>query len=126
MVSANCVFVVDDDSSARSGIARLVRTAGHDSCAFASVSEFLDALDSDVSGCVVLEAGMPGISGEHLQTELESRDLHLPIIVVTSHDDLETRWKAKKMRAVAFFNKPVDGTALFDAIKWALQSNSRR
>ena len=67
MVGANCVFVVDDDPSARCGLARLVRTAGHDSCDFASVAEFLTALRSGLSGCVVLEAGMPGISGEQLQ-----------------------------------------------------------
>jgi FixJ family two-component response regulator len=41
MTGATCVFVVDDDPSARSGLARLVRTAGHDSRGFASVTDFL-------------------------------------------------------------------------------------
>jgi FixJ family two-component response regulator len=124
MTGATCVFVVDDDPSARSGLARLVRTAGHDSRDFASVSDFLDALGSEVTGCVVLDAGMPGLSGEELQAELEARGAHLPIIVVTTHDDPETRRKAKQLKAVGFFGKPVDGTALLNAIDWVLHSNS--
>ena len=124
MANVYCVFVVDDDPSVRRGLSRLVRTAGHDSRDFASVSDFLDALGSEVTGCVVLDAGMPGLSGGELQAELEARGAHLPVIVVTTHDDPETRRKAKQMKAVSFFDKPVDGTALLNAIDWAMQSNS--
>ena len=34
-------------------------------------------------------------------------------------DDAETRERARKLGAVAFFRKPVDGQALIDAIHWA-------
>ena len=36
----------------------------------------------------------------------------------------KTRRKAEEMKAVGFFRKPVDGTALLDAIDWALRSSS--
>ena len=49
--------------------------------------------------------------------------LRLPIIVVTADDDLATRHKAQQLKASAFFHKPVDGSALLDAIDWALRSN---
>ena len=39
-------------------------------------------------------------------------------------DDPETRRKTEEMNAAGFFRKPVDGTALLDAIDWALQSGS--
>ena len=123
MTKAQCVFLVDDDRAARSGLARLLRAAGYPVREFASANEFLDALEPDVSGCVlVLDARMPGLSGEELQAELEARDVDLPIIVVTADDEPETRLAAQKMKAVGFFRKPVDGTALLDAIDWALQS----
>jgi len=38
-------------------------------------------------------------------------------------DDPETRLKAQMMNAAGFFRKPVDGTALFDAIEWATRSD---
>ena len=125
MPNARCVFVVDDDPSARRGLSRLLRTAGYDVRDFASANEFLDALGSEASGCLVLDARMPGLSGEELQAELELRGIHLPIIVVTGDDDPETKRKAEKMKAVGFFRKPVDGTALLDAIEWALRSNGK-
>jgi FixJ family two-component response regulator len=121
MTYSNCIFVVDDDQSARKGLARLLRTAGYDVHDFACISDFLDALGSEVSGSVVLDAGMPELSGEELHVELKARGVHLPIIVVTAHDDPETRRKAQKMNAVEFFRKPVDGMALLDAIDWALR-----
>ena len=116
------VFVVDDDESARRGLARLLRAAGHDVREFASGNEFLDALQPEVSGCVLLDLRMPGLSGEELQAELESLRVDLPIIVVTADDDPAARRKARTMKATAFFRKPVDGTALLDSITWALRS----
>ena len=120
MTSVNCVFVVDDDPSARIGLARLIRTAGYDVCDFASTNEFVDALGSESPSCMVLDARMLELSGEELKA---CRGVHPPIIVVTTVDDSKTRQKALKMNAAGFFRKPVDGAALLDAINWALRSN---
>ena len=123
MTRTNYVFVVDDDPSARSGLARLLRTAGHDVRNFATANEFLDSLDPEMTGCLVLDIRMPGLSVEELQAKLEARGTHLPIIVITADDDPEARRKAQNIKAVGFFRKPVDGTALLDAIKWALEQD---
>ena len=123
MTNDNCIFLVDDDSSARKGLARLLHAAGYDVRDFASAKDFLDALGSEASGCLVLDARMSGISNEEVLEELKARNIHLPIIVVTGDDDSETRRKAQKMKAAGFFRKPIDGPALLDAINWALQTN---
>jgi FixJ family two-component response regulator len=124
MSGASLVFVVDDDPSARRGLTRLLRAAGYDVLDFASANEFLDALDPGASGCLILDARMPGLSSEELWAELEARGTHLPIIFVTADDDPATRLRARKMGAVAFFRKPVDGTALLDAVAWTLRPDS--
>jgi FixJ family two-component response regulator len=123
MTIARRVFVVDDDLSARRGLARLLRAAGHDTLDFASAGEFLDAFDPETSGCLVLDARMPGMSGEELQAELVARGARLSIIMITGDDDPETRRKALAMQAAGFFRKPVDGTALLDAIAWSMRSD---
>jgi len=122
MSDAKHVFVVDDDMSSRNGLARLLRTAGYDVLAFASAKEFLDSLSPDASGCILLDARMPEMSGKDLQAALERQGCHLPVIFVTADDDPDIRSKAQKMGAVGFFRKPVDGTALLDAVKWALEA----
>jgi FixJ family two-component response regulator len=64
MTIENCIFVVDDDASARNGLARLLRIAGYDVNDFASAEDFLEGLGTEVSGCLVLDARMPGITSE--------------------------------------------------------------
>ena len=119
-----CVYLVDDDRSARSGLARLLRTAGHDVRPFESGSAFLDALAPDATGCIVLDARMPGLSGEALIAELTARGVDLPLIFVTADDDPATKQRAIEMKAAGFFRKPVDGVALLDAIDWALRKRA--
>ena len=125
MVNTNCVFVVDDDSSARKGIARLMRSAHYEVRDFDSTSSFLDALNSEIPCVVVLDIGMPELSCDELLEQLEARELQLPIIVVTTLDDAETRRNAQKLKAAGFFRKPVDGTALLDAIDWSMRSRGQ-
>jgi FixJ family two-component response regulator len=129
MADSSCVFVVDDDASARTGLTRLLRTAIDEVQSFSSADEFLEALDSSLSingntGCLVLDVRMPGLSGEALDRALKARGYHFPVIVVTADDDQATRRWALKMGAVGFFRKPIDGAALIDAVEWALQSTS--
>ena len=122
MKNEHYVFIVDDDLSARRGIARLLRAAGHNVQEYVSANEFLDIITTDDSGCLVLDARMPGMSGDELNAELIRRGIDLSIIVVTGDDDPEMKREADKMKAVGFFRKPVDGTALLDAVSLALRS----
>jgi FixJ family two-component response regulator len=122
--SGNLIYVVDDDPSARRGLTRLLRVAGHDVSDFASANEFLDAFEPRARACLILDARMPGLSSEALWAELEARGACLSIIFVTADDDTRTRLTAQRMGAVAFFRKPVDGTALLDAVAWALRPDN--
>ena len=115
------IQIVDADLSIRSGLIRLLRGAGHDARGFASVAEFLDALDPEIPGCLVLDSETIGPTGEELQAGLKVGGKHLPIIMVTAADDDLTRRKARELRAVGLYRKPVDGPALLDAVKWALE-----
>lgn len=118
------VFIIDDDLSARSGIARFLRVAGYIVHDFGSAKKFLESLDKHSSGCILLDIRMPGMSGDELAMELINRNINLPIIVITADDNIDTRRKAKKMNAVSFFRKPVDSYALLDNIKWILRECS--
>ena len=124
MSNINCVFVVEEDPGARSGLSRLLRIAGHDVHTFARASELFDAIGTEECGCLVLDLGMPGLSGKELKEELAARGVNQSIIVVTANDNDKTRHEAVKLGAVGFFRKPVDGTALLDAIDWAVRLRS--
>ena len=117
------VYLVDDDASVRKGVGRLLRAAGYDVHVFGSAEEFLSAPRAKSGACVILDARMPGLSGTRLQDKIRARGMSLPVIFVTAEDSVETRECARTFGAAAFFNKPVDGPALVDAIEWALDSH---
>lgn len=122
MSNAKRVFIVDDDDSTRNGLARLLRAAGYDVRPFGSGEELLENLGPEEFGCMILDAPMPLMSGNALQQRLAQDHIQRPVIFVTADDNVETRKKAQKMKAVAFFRKPVDGTALLDTVAWAFDS----
>jgi two-component system response regulator FixJ len=114
------VFIVDDDASARKGLGRLIRTAGYDAKIYADALFFLKEVREMPNACIVLDMRMYNLAGSDVQKELISRGISMPVIVITADEDPDTRLKAKRTGAVAFFRKPVDGTALLDAITWAI------
>lgn len=114
------VFIVDDDASARTGMGRLMRAAGYDVKLFDDALAFLDVVCETSHGCVILDIQLQGMSGISLQEELASRNIFMPVIIVTADENLDRRRQARQSGAVAFFRKPVDGSALLDAISWAI------
>ena len=116
------VFVVDDDPSVRIGIGRLLRAAGYNVRIFSNANEFIGSLNTEESGCLILDVRMPGMSIEELVAEMPQMSNTIPIIVITTDDDQETRKAAQRINAIGFFRKPVDGSALLDAINWAFRS----
>ncbi len=114
------VYLIDDDESVRRALQRLLRSAGLDVKAFSSAEEFLRSGNLDEKGaCIILDIRMPGLTGFDLQEKLASKGTRIPVITVSAFDDAQTRERARKLGATAFFRKPVDGQALIDAIHWA-------
>ena len=115
------VYVIDDDTSMRSAIKRLVLAVGLNVETFSSGQEFLDSKLPEVPGCVVLDVRLPGRSGLDLQRELGERDIQIPIIFVTGHGDIPMSVKAMKGGAVEFLTKPFRDQDLLDAISLAIE-----
>jgi FixJ family two-component response regulator len=116
------IFVIDNDLSARRGICRILQTAGYHACALSSVEEYIECFNSDESGCMIIDAGIPDRAVKALLDKFNAHGVvHLPIIVITSEDDTNSRRKAAKLKASGFFRKPVDSAALLDAVNWAIR-----
>ncbi len=114
------IYIVDDDQSVRTNLARLMRSAGFPVRVFASAEDFLAAADALEPGCLLLDITLSGRSGLQLQAELNRRHVNLPVIAVSARDDALTRELARQLGAHSFFRKPVDAQALIDAIQWVM------
>jgi DNA-binding NtrC family response regulator len=117
------VYVVDDDPSAREGVASLIRSAGLTAKTFTSAEEFLAAPRPKVPSCLVLDLSLPGASGLDLQQELARSDAQIPIIFLTGHGDIPMTVRALKAGAATFLTKPFDDEELLKAIRQCLASN---
>lgn len=121
MTEQDTVFVVDDDEAARESLRWLLESVGHSVRCHASAAEFMAAVDHNTSGCLVLDVRMPGMSGMELQEHLKTRDLCLPVIVVTGHGDIPMAVRAMRGGAVDFLQKPYNDQTMLDRIQQALE-----
>ena len=116
------VCIVDDDASLRRSLRNLLMSAGFPVETFQSAEAFLDWVDRDRIGCVVLDLRMAGMSGLDLLRQLVVTGSRIPAIMLTAHADDETRRRSLEAGAVAFLEKPVRSAALLDAVRTALSS----
>jgi FixJ family two-component response regulator len=119
------VFIVDDEDEMRGALTTLLEAEGYGVAAYASGPEFLEALEPDQSGCIVLDINLPQITGLHVQQLLADRGIDLPIIFLTGFGDVPKATAGLKGGAVDFLEKPVDADVLFDAIRKALEIGER-
>ena len=115
------VLVVDDDPSARRGMARLLEAAGYRVEALAAPSEYMRRPSQEGPGCLVLDLRMPGMSGLELQEQLLQMGHEPPIVFVTGDGDIPSSVRAMKGGAVDFLLKPFTGTAFLAAVGTALE-----
>jgi FixJ family two-component response regulator len=120
------IFIIDDDSSVRRALGRVMAVAGLDWKSFACVEDFLAAVGPGDTGCIIVDVVRPGLDSVDLKQQLDAARLRLPLIILTANDTAEAQAAARDAGAVAFFRKPVDSNALLDAVRWATQAPARK
>ena len=114
------IAIVDDEAPIRKALTRLVRSFGLEVESFPSGAEFLESLSARQPDCLVLDLHMPFVNGFEVQSRLNESLLHLPVVIITGHDSVETRARAMKRNPVAYLRKPVNDQVLLEAIELAL------
>jgi two-component system, LuxR family, response regulator FixJ len=117
------VFVVDDDTAVRKGLAFSLRAAGYMVEAFPSALAFLEDHDPARGGCLLLDVQMPGMTGVELQQQLNVRGWRIPVIFITGHGTVSLAVAAIKAGAFDFIEKPLREEALLECIDRALNWN---
>ena len=115
------VTVVDDSDSVRESLPDLLEQVGFAVQAFPSAEEFLDSAGPDDTSCLILDVGLPGMSGPDLQQELIRRGTAIPIVFITAQRDTSLRPRLLARGAVACLLKPFTDDALLEAINTALE-----
>ncbi len=124
--SAETVFIVDDDAAICAGLCDLLESAGLKTRHYLSAEEFYDSSNSCMTGCVVLDVRLPGMSGMELHMKLAESGVSLPVIIMTAHGDMPMVRKALKAGAVEFLIKPFQDDELLQAVEQAFRLDRAR
>jgi two-component system response regulator FixJ len=123
---APTVFVVDDDAEVRTSLNQLLRSARLNAKTYGSAFEFLEDYNPTVPGCLVLDIRMPGMSGLELQARLSSKEIDLPIIMITGYGEVPMVVQAMQTGAFDFIQKPYSPTELLRRIQAAVEQDVDR
>jgi FixJ family two-component response regulator len=121
-VSRALVSVVDDDESVRESLPDLLRDFGFDVQVFSSAEAFAESPTIREINCLILDVGLPGMSGPDLHKELLRQGHDIPTIFVTAQTDPALFSRLIDAGAVACLFKPFSDAALLDAITNALRT----
>jgi FixJ family two-component response regulator len=116
------IVIVDDDEDMRRALARLLTAAGLRTATFESAEALPEAGVAADAHCLILDVQLPGRSGLDLREELHARGVDRPVIFITAFDDVESRVRAHRAGAVAYFSKPFPGSSLLLALARTLEA----
>jgi FixJ family two-component response regulator len=122
-MTRSLVSVVDDDESIRESLPDLLKEFGYAARTFSSAEEFLGSDCVDKTRCLMLDIGMPGMTGPDLQRELKLRGQPIPIVFISALRDEAIRKRLLEEGAVECLFKPFSDTALLEALNAALRVN---
>jgi FixJ family two-component response regulator len=120
------VYVVDDDKAIRLALGTLMRSVGLRVETFESPEEFLQFPSSTGPSCLILDVRLRGKSGMAFHQEIVNSGIHIPVVFMTAHGDIEMGVKAMKAGAQDFFAKPFRDQDMLDAVEHALARDRER
>jgi len=107
-VSSSLVAFVDDDASVGRARTRLLRSTEHRVLTYASATGFLDSGIAGAPDGVILDIHWGGMSGLEPLSQLRQSGHSLPVLIITAHDDAQTRTAAAHAGCTAYLRRPLN------------------
>ena len=114
------LFVVDDEEFIRD--AALMNLGQYDVKAFATAEDAISAAKKQAPDLVLLDVGLPGMSGVDALAEMRAICPETLFIMITAYEDVDTVVKAMKRGAYDYVVKPLHMDSLKNNIANALES----
>jgi len=123
------VVLVDDDRAILKALSRMIELMGYEATTFDDPELALEHLETEGTGCLVVDLNMPGLSGLELQQSLASLPNPIPTVFVSGAATVQGSVAAMRGGATHFLEKPVEFDDLRAAIREAIadaKSQSRQ
>jgi DNA-binding NtrC family response regulator len=116
------ILVVDDEAHVRAGVSAALRSAGFCGIVESGSGAAVPSLVRERgAGVVLLDLGLPDVSGIELITEINKSFPEVEIIIITGEDDIGTAVECMRRGAGDYIVKPFDRNRLAASVRRALE-----
>ena len=120
------IYIVDDEAVARKGLSLALKKKNYIVKAFESAEAVFNAMQNIVPDLVLLDIGLPGMSGVEALKQIRTRYPEVIVIMITAYEDVKTVVSAMKYGAYEYIVKPVQMDSLLVILRNAFDSISMR
>ena len=120
------LLVIEDEASLASALGAVAKRLACRSILSASGTQGLEQLTKVNPALVILDIGLPDISGLEVLKRIRAHDADLPVLIITAHGSLQNAVEAKKRGASGYLVKPLDLRELEEALRSLLQASTRQ
>jgi DNA-binding NtrC family response regulator len=117
---------VDDDPAGCRLIAAIFGTEGFRVTSAHTGRSGIDAALAQSPDMVLLDLGLPDMSGLQVLEELSARVPQLPIAMLTADRDIRTAVRATRLGACDYLTKPIDHEEVIAVVRRALETSALR
>ena len=120
------VLVIDDDEKICWAFQQFLEGEGHCPRMAHNAEEGLRHIASDKPDVVLLDVGLPGMSGLEALAEIKTHHPSVIVVIITAYDDVETTIEAMRLHAFDFVPKPIDLEVVKSVLDRAFRTQSVR
>ena len=120
------ILCVDDEALNISLLEAMLSPRGYDVVSAVNGPEALEKIAAERIDICLLDVMMPGMDGFEVCRRIKSNDLHrnIPVVMVTSYEDMANRIRGIEAGAEDFISKPFDSAEVLARIKMLLHVKS--
>lgn len=111
------ILIIEDEYALAAALSTVVRRLDATPVVAASGQGGIDRLGEQSYALVLLDVGLPDISGLKVLAKIQSLKQPPPVVVITAHGTLDTALEARKLGAREYFLKPLDLAAMQRTIR---------
>ena len=120
------ILIVDDNSDIRNILNDLIVDAGYRTRLAANYNQALNEIDKKIPDVAILDVKLDKGDNDGIQllTHIKSKNIDVPVIMISGHANIEMAVNSLKHGAFEFVEKPFDKTRLLNFISRAVENLS--
>ncbi len=102
------ILIIEDEYALAAALATVVRRLEGVPVVAASGQGGIDKLGTQPFALVLLDVGLPDVSGLKVLERIQALPIPPPVVIITAHGTLDTALEARRLGAREYFLKPLD------------------